>query len=81
MAKLRHLAIVVKDMEASARFYEKIFDMKRAYEVKDRAIYLTALEKGRSAEEAGEVLAVRDIAELWAFLSPIVFAERLGEVE
>ena len=41
MAKLRHLAIVVKDMEASAQFYEKIFDMKRAYEVKDRAIYLT----------------------------------------
>jgi lactoylglutathione lyase len=41
MAKLRHLAIVVKDMEASARFYEKIFEMKRAFEVKDRAIYLT----------------------------------------
>jgi len=41
MGKLRHLAIVVKDMEASARFYEKIFEMKRAFEVKDRAIYLT----------------------------------------
>jgi lactoylglutathione lyase len=41
MAKLRHLAIVVKDMEASARFYEKIFEMKRSFEVKDRAIYLT----------------------------------------
>ena len=41
MAKLRHLAIVVKDLEASARFYEKIFEMKRAYEVKDRAIYLS----------------------------------------
>jgi len=41
MAKLRHLAIVVKDMEASARFYEKVFEMKRAFVVKDRAIYLT----------------------------------------
>ena len=41
MAKLRHLAIVVKDLEAATRFYEKIFDMKRAFEVKDRAIYLT----------------------------------------
>jgi catechol 2,3-dioxygenase-like lactoylglutathione lyase family enzyme len=41
MAKLRHLAIVVKDLEASARFYERIFEMKRAYEVKDRAIYLS----------------------------------------
>jgi len=41
MAKLRHLAIVVNDLEASACFYEKIFEMKRAFEVKDRAIYLT----------------------------------------
>jgi len=41
MAKLRHLAIVVKDLEASARFYEKIFDMKRAFEAKGLAIYLT----------------------------------------
>jgi catechol 2,3-dioxygenase-like lactoylglutathione lyase family enzyme len=41
MAKLRHLAIVVKDIEASTRFYEKIFDMKRAHEVKGIAVYLT----------------------------------------
>ena len=41
MAKLRHLAIVVNDLEASACFYEKIFDMTRAYESKGRAIYLT----------------------------------------
>lgn len=41
MGKLRHLAIVVKDLEASARFYENIFDMKRAFVVQDRAIYLT----------------------------------------
>lgn len=41
MAKLRHLAVVVHDLEASAAFYERIFEMKRAYEVKDRAVYLT----------------------------------------
>lgn len=41
MAKLRHIAICVRDLEASAQFYEKIFEMTRAYEVKDRAIYLT----------------------------------------
>ena len=41
MAKLRHIAICVKDLEASAQFYEKIFEMTRAYENKDRAIYLT----------------------------------------
>jgi chromosome partitioning protein len=47
--------------------------------VRNRAIYQTALETGRSAEEAGDAVAARDIADLWAFLSPIVFAERLGE--
>jgi catechol 2,3-dioxygenase-like lactoylglutathione lyase family enzyme len=29
MAKLRHIAIVVKDLEKSAQFYEKVFDLKR----------------------------------------------------
>ncbi len=47
--------------------------------VRNRAIYQTALETGRSAEEAGDVVAARDIADLWSFLSPIVFAERVGE--
>jgi catechol 2,3-dioxygenase-like lactoylglutathione lyase family enzyme len=41
MAKLRHVAVVVRDLEKATRFYEKIFDMKRAFEVKDTAIYLT----------------------------------------
>jgi catechol 2,3-dioxygenase-like lactoylglutathione lyase family enzyme len=41
MAKLRHLAIVVNDLEASTRFYEQVFDMTRAFEVKGRAVYLT----------------------------------------
>ncbi|HEX2825114.1 MAG TPA: VOC family protein [Burkholderiales bacterium] len=29
MAKLRHIAITVDDMEQTARFYEQAFDMKR----------------------------------------------------
>jgi predicted enzyme related to lactoylglutathione lyase len=29
MAKLRHIAIVVKDLENAAQFYEKVFDLKR----------------------------------------------------
>ena len=41
MAKLRHLALVVNDLEASACFYEKIFGMTRAFESTGRAIYLT----------------------------------------
>jgi catechol 2,3-dioxygenase-like lactoylglutathione lyase family enzyme len=41
MGKLRHLAIVVKDLEASCRFYEKCFDMKRAFSAGNAAVYLT----------------------------------------
>jgi predicted enzyme related to lactoylglutathione lyase len=29
MAKLRHFAIVVRDIEKAAQFYEKVFDLKR----------------------------------------------------
>ncbi len=41
MGKLCHLAIVVKDLEASCRFYEKCFDMKRAFQAGHAAVYLT----------------------------------------
>ncbi|HVA12906.1 MAG TPA: VOC family protein [Stellaceae bacterium] len=41
MGKLRHLAIVVKDLEASVRFYETCFDMKRAFSAGNAAVYLT----------------------------------------
>lgn len=41
MAKLRHVAVVVRDLEKATRFYEQIFDMKRAFEVKNTAVYLT----------------------------------------
>jgi catechol 2,3-dioxygenase-like lactoylglutathione lyase family enzyme len=29
MAKLRHFAVVVRDLEKAAQFYEKVFDLKR----------------------------------------------------
>jgi catechol 2,3-dioxygenase-like lactoylglutathione lyase family enzyme len=29
MAKLRHIAIVVRDLEKAAEFYEKVFELKR----------------------------------------------------
>ena len=41
MGKLRHVAVVVRDLEAATQFYEKIFDMKRAFEVKNTAVYLS----------------------------------------
>ena len=41
MAKLRHLALVVHDLERAKAFYEKLFDMKVAVEVKGTAVHLT----------------------------------------
>jgi len=32
MASLRHIAVVVKNLEAAASFYEKVFDLKRVGE-------------------------------------------------
>ena len=32
MARLRHIAVVVKDLEKAAEFYEKVFDLKRVGE-------------------------------------------------
>jgi lactoylglutathione lyase len=40
MAKLRHIALIVEDPEASARFFEQAFDMKRAGSAR-RGIYLS----------------------------------------
>jgi catechol 2,3-dioxygenase-like lactoylglutathione lyase family enzyme len=41
MGKLRHVALVVQNLEESARFYEAAFEMRRAFEVEGVAIYLT----------------------------------------
>ena len=40
MAKLRHIALIVTDPEASAQFYEKVFDLKRVGSAR-RGIYLS----------------------------------------
>jgi lactoylglutathione lyase len=40
MAKLRHVALIVEDPEASAQFFEKAFDMKRAGKAR-RGIYMS----------------------------------------
>lgn len=62
MAKLRHMAVVVPDLERSARFYESVFDMRRVgrddLEI-GSGIYLTdgtvnlALLQYKSAQAAG----------------------------
>ncbi len=56
MAKLRHIAIIVEDPEASAKFFEEAFDMKRAGKAR-RGIYMSdgifnvALLKKETEEE------------------------------
>jgi methylmalonyl-CoA/ethylmalonyl-CoA epimerase len=40
MAKLRHVALIVEDPEASAKFFEQAFDMKRAGKAR-RGIYMS----------------------------------------
>jgi lactoylglutathione lyase len=40
MAKLRHVALIVEDPEASAKFFEHAFDMKRAGTAR-RGIYMS----------------------------------------
>ncbi|HXJ00144.1 MAG TPA: VOC family protein [Micropepsaceae bacterium] len=40
MAKLRHIALIVTDPEASAKFYEQAFDLKRVGQAR-RGIYLS----------------------------------------
>jgi len=59
MAKLRHVALIVEDPEASARFFEQAFDMTRAGTGR-RGIYMSdgvhqcrALEEGKRKERIG----------------------------
>ena len=58
MAKLRHIALVVTDPEASAQFYEKVFDLKRVGRAR-RGIYMSdgtinlALLKIEGSEKPG----------------------------
>jgi lactoylglutathione lyase len=58
MAKLRHIALIVPDPEATATFFEKAFDMKRAGTAR-RGIYMSdgtvnvALLRQEGDEEVG----------------------------
>ncbi|HVY59018.1 MAG TPA: VOC family protein [Xanthobacteraceae bacterium] len=59
MAKLRHVALIVEDPEASARFFEQAFDMKRAGTAR-RGIYMSdgtvnvaLLKKESDSEKVG----------------------------
>jgi chromosome partitioning protein len=44
--------------------------------IRTRSVYQTALEVGRSAEEAADANAAREIEELWAFVERLVFGQR-----
>jgi chromosome partitioning protein len=44
--------------------------------LRSRSIYQTALETGRSAEETSDAAAAQEIAQLWAFIERLAFAER-----
>jgi chromosome partitioning protein len=46
--------------------------------LRSRAIYQSALETGRSAEECYDVNAAREIAALWAFIERFTFGKRDG---
>src|SRR5215468_72859 len=59
MSKLRHIAIIVEDPEASAKFFEEAFDMKRVGTAR-RGIYMSdgifnvaLLKKESDKEELG----------------------------
>lgn len=62
MAKLRHVALAVQDVERAAKFYEEVFEMKRVGETKSSladGVYLTdgvitmAILKYKSDKVAG----------------------------
>ena len=44
--------------------------------LRTRAVYQTALETGRSAEEAHDPTAAKEMAGLWAYLAPLILADR-----
>lgn len=49
--------------------------------LRSRAIYQTALETGRSAEERGDEAAIREIVALWAFIERFTFARREAPID
>ena len=59
MAKLRHIALIVSDVEASARFYEQAFDLKRVEQEHRKRYRRTGIEAGGAGRQVrGGPLAV-----------------------
>ena len=59
MAKLRHVAVTVPDLEEAARFYEKTFEMERVHETSivimlSDGVMSLAILKFKSDEQAGD---------------------------
>ena len=50
------------------RYRFEVVLMSDGFIVRARAIYQTALETGRSAEEMGDAAAAREIAALWDYV-------------
>ncbi len=59
MAKLRHVAVTVPNLEDAAKFYEKTFEMKRVFEstiaiMLSDGVMSLAILKFKSDEQAGD---------------------------
>ena len=59
MAKLRHIAVTVPDLEAAARFYEKTFELNRVFEspisiMLSDGVMSLAILKFKSDSQAGD---------------------------
>src|SRR5687768_16710559 len=53
MARLRHIAAVVKDLEGAAQCYEKVFDLKRVGEhLEDRGNFVAAHQSASRSRTA-----------------------------
>jgi chromosome partitioning protein len=87
--RLRKPAIVVVNQAPPAREGVETPAVRRALQalsilrlpvapaiLRARAIYQTALETGRSAEEADDPAAAQEIAALWAFVERLAFPKR-----
>ena len=62
MSKLRHIAVIVEDPEASAKFFEEAFDMKRAGTA--RVLLIVIRENPRVVLQAVRKARMRDPASL-----------------
>jgi len=84
--RLKKQAVFVVNQAPVAREGVEPPAVKRALELmplpvaptilRTRSVYQTALETGRSAEESLDPLASREIADLWAYIEGLTFAER-----